>query len=184
MDEIRTDQPSLYDEDVVAWAEQQAAALRALGARPDLSTVLDWDNIIEEVESVGRSEISTVERALRLVLVHLIKHLSAPHQPPAQHWRSEIVAFQITGRVSYRPSMRRKINLDKVWRDAVVQAEAGRPARDVALHAGRPRRRELRHRSQPDTTRRVARLHAAGAAPALKWPPDRPPWTFRRAILT
>ncbi len=61
MDEIRTDQPSLYDEDVVAWAEQQAAALRALGARPDLSNALDWENVIEEVESVGLSEIRAFE---------------------------------------------------------------------------------------------------------------------------
>ncbi|KTS37383.1 hypothetical protein NS228_17105 [Methylobacterium indicum] len=138
MDEIRTDRPSLYDEDVVAWAEQQAAALRALGARPDLSNTLDWDNIIEEVESVGRSEVSTVESALRLVLVHLIKHLSAPHLPPSYHWRSEIVAFQITGRSSYRASMRRKIDLDKVWRDAVVQAEANLTAYHDAVVAGLP----------------------------------------------
>ncbi|BCM82048.1 DUF29 domain-containing protein [Methylobacterium indicum] len=138
MDEIRTDQPSLYDEDVVAWAEQQAAALRALGARPDLSNVLDWENVIEEVEAVGSSQVSAVESALRLVLVHLIKHLSAPHLPPSQHWRAEVVAFQITAQDSYRASMRRKIDLDKVWRNAVVQAEANLTAYHDAVVPGLP----------------------------------------------
>ncbi len=138
MDEIRTDRPSLYDEDVVAWAEQQAAALRALGARPDLSNALDWDNIIEEVESVGSSQVSAVESALRLALVHLIKHLSAPHLPPSQHWRAEVVAFQLTAQDGYRASMRQKIDLDKVWQGAVIQAEASLSAYHDALVAGLP----------------------------------------------
>ncbi|KMO38336.1 hypothetical protein VQ02_12010 [Methylobacterium variabile] len=138
MDESRSDRPSLYDEDVVAWAEQQAAALRALGARPELSNVLDWENIAEEVESVGSSQVSAVASTIRLVLVHLIKHLSAPHLPPAQHWRSEIVAFQLTGRAGYRASMRRKIDLDRIWRDAVIQAEANLAAYHDAPVAGLP----------------------------------------------
>ena len=47
------DRPSLYDDDIVTWAEEQAAALRALGARTDLSNAIDWENVAEEVESVG-----------------------------------------------------------------------------------------------------------------------------------
>ncbi|TNC08923.1 DUF29 domain-containing protein [Methylobacterium terricola] len=138
MDEIRTDQPSLYDEDVVAWAEQQAAALRALGERPDLSNVLDWDNIIEEVEAAGASQVSAVESALRLALLHLIKHLSAPHLPPSHHRRAEVVAFQLTAQDGYRASMRRRIDLDKVWRGAVIQAEESLSAYHDAPVAGLP----------------------------------------------
>jgi hypothetical protein len=37
------DQPSLYENDIVIWAEQQASALRALGLRPELSNALDWN---------------------------------------------------------------------------------------------------------------------------------------------
>ena len=47
---------SLYDDDIVSWAEQQAAALRELAAKPELSNVVDWENLIEEVETLGRSE--------------------------------------------------------------------------------------------------------------------------------
>ena len=49
------DQPSLYDDDTVTWADQQVAALRSLATRPELSNVLDWDNVAEEIEGVGRS---------------------------------------------------------------------------------------------------------------------------------
>ena len=72
------DQPSLYDDGAVAWAMEQAAAVRALGQRPELSNVLDWHNVVEEIESVGRSEIDRVESALSRVLIHILKHVSAP----------------------------------------------------------------------------------------------------------
>ncbi len=49
------DQPTLYDDDIVTWADEQVAALRALAARSDLSNAVDWENVIEEIESVGRS---------------------------------------------------------------------------------------------------------------------------------
>ena len=42
---------TLYEDDVIAWSEQQAALLRS--GRWDL---LDIDNIAEEIEDVGKSE--------------------------------------------------------------------------------------------------------------------------------
>ena len=44
----------LYDEDIVLWSEQQADLLRrhAAGERAN-SADLDWENIVEEIESVG-----------------------------------------------------------------------------------------------------------------------------------
>ena len=50
---------SLYDNDVYAWAEQQAAVLRGLAARRDLPNELDLANVIEGIEDVGRGELST-----------------------------------------------------------------------------------------------------------------------------
>ena len=55
----------LYDADVLEWSEHQARLLRQhAGGRPgnphksqgDFAEVPDWANIIEEVESVGRSQ--------------------------------------------------------------------------------------------------------------------------------
>ena len=50
-----TEPKTLYDEDFVAWAEQQAAALRA-AARGGSNQQLDWENLAEEIEDLGKSQ--------------------------------------------------------------------------------------------------------------------------------
>ena len=62
----------LYEQDFVRWAETQAAALRD-AARSGANLPLDWDNLIEEVESLGRSERRELERRLAAVLEPLLK---------------------------------------------------------------------------------------------------------------
>ncbi len=49
-----TDLKTLYDEDFVAWAEHQAEALRA-AARGGSNQALDWENLAEEIEDLGKS---------------------------------------------------------------------------------------------------------------------------------
>lgn len=118
------DQPSLYDDDIVTWAEQQAASLRALATRPDLSDALDWENIAEEIESLGRSQVQGVESALILVLVHVLKYLSAPTAQSTRSWRVEVVAYHATGRRNYRRSMRQRIDWQDLWTTAKANADA------------------------------------------------------------
>ncbi len=119
------DRPSLYDDDIVTWSEEQAAALRALGARGELSNAVDWENVAEEIESVGRSQIHAVEGHLVQLLSHLIKRLSAPSAPAQQKWRDEVVAFHSGANVRYGRSMRQRIDLDKCWRIAKSEAQFG-----------------------------------------------------------
>ena len=64
---------SLYEEDILIWSEQQAAALRKLAARRDLPNELDLENVAEEIEDVGKSELSKVEGFIRLILIDLVK---------------------------------------------------------------------------------------------------------------
>ena len=49
--------PDLYDTDILLWSEQQAELLRRRAAN-----ALDWDNLVEEVEAVGRSELHALSR--------------------------------------------------------------------------------------------------------------------------
>ena len=128
----------LYDDDIVTWSEHQAAALRALSAKPELSNAVDWANVIEEIESLGRSQISAVERKLTLVLVHLLKKLSAPDAPPVHFWRSEITTFQTAARKGYTRSMRQRIDWDDLWSTARRQAAADLVAYGDALVSGLP----------------------------------------------
>jgi hypothetical protein len=59
---------TLYDDDVIAWADQQVALLRA--GRWEL---LDIDNIAEEIKDVGKSERRELESRLAVLMSHLLK---------------------------------------------------------------------------------------------------------------
>jgi hypothetical protein len=122
---------SLYDEDILAWSEQQAAALRRLASDPGrLPNELDLEHVIEEIEDVGQSQRNAVESYARQIYVHLIKLASQPDAPAAKHWRAEIVAFHndLTSRVT--PSMRNRLDLDVAWRRALREAQARLEAAD------------------------------------------------------
>ena len=132
------DQPSHYEDDIVTWSEQQAAALRGLARRPELSNVLDWENVAEEIESVGRSHISAVEQKLLLTLIHVLKYLSAPSAQSTRSWRSEVFAFHAAARKAYTPAMKQRIDWDWMWKTACEQAEISLRLYDDRLAAGLP----------------------------------------------
>lgn len=74
--------PSLYEADFFAWTQQQAEALR----RRDWSA-LDIDNLVEEVDSLGRQERSELRELLTALLVSLAKWHYLPQQR-GRHGRS------------------------------------------------------------------------------------------------
>jgi hypothetical protein len=114
---------ALYDEDILLWSEQQAELIRRLGrTRGDLPNELDIDNIAEEIESVGRSELAAVESCLRLVMIHLIKIASVPGSPSVSHWRAEVLNFGADAVTRFAPSMAGQIDLARAWRLARRQA--------------------------------------------------------------
>ena len=83
----------LYEHDVLAWSQHQADLLRRLGRGERVNDV-DWTNVAEEIESVGLSELHSVESYLNLVIVHLLKLQAWPDSTAADHWHTEIVVFQ------------------------------------------------------------------------------------------
>ena len=113
---------TLYDDDILAWSEQQAEALRALArSRRDLPNELDFENIAEEIGDVGRSELHAVESSLRQILVRLIKLALQLQSDSVRHWRGEVVNWQDDIGSRFTPSMRQRLDLDKLWRQAVRQ---------------------------------------------------------------
>jgi hypothetical protein len=110
---------SLYDEDVYAWAEQQAAVLRALAARRDLPNELDLANVIEEIEDVGKGEFHAVESLIENILVHLVLLWADPDAPAARGWISEITAWNVALRRRISRSMRSRLGLESLWHDAL-----------------------------------------------------------------
>ena len=74
---------SLYATDIVAWADRQVEELRRL-ADAGVTNSVDWANVIEEIESVGRSEWSGVRSQLIHALSHIIKGLCDPRSSRAR----------------------------------------------------------------------------------------------------
>jgi hypothetical protein len=109
---------SLYDEDVLAWAEQQAAALRQLGSRRDLPNELDLSNVIEEIEDVGKSELHAVESLIENILIHLLLLWADPGAPATRGCVAEITAWDVVLRRRISSSMGAKLNFGSLWNDA------------------------------------------------------------------
>ena len=82
---------SLYDTDYLAWIEQQAAALRARGGG---ANALDYDNLAEEIEDLGKSEFNACQSFVERIIEHLLKLQFSSEVEPRAHWRGEILAFR------------------------------------------------------------------------------------------
>jgi hypothetical protein len=119
------DRRTSYDDDIYAWSQEQAAALRRLAeTRRDLPNELDLEHVAEEIEDVGKAELRTVESFLELMLRHLLKIASAPNARSVRHWRDEVELQRDALRADFRNSMRQLIELDRVWRAARARADA------------------------------------------------------------
>ena len=66
-------QPILYDTDFYQWTQTMALALRQ-GHWQDL----DIENLVEEIESLGRSEKRALKSRLEVLLMHLLKWAYQP----------------------------------------------------------------------------------------------------------
>ena len=119
--------PSLYEQDFYAWANEQAALLRA-GALSDA----DIEHIAEEIESMGRTEKRELASRLTVLLVHLLKwQFQAERQ--TNSWRStiRIQRIDLADLLADNPSLKAQLS-DTVaasYRKAAIMAagETGLP---------------------------------------------------------
>jgi hypothetical protein len=103
----------LYDADILLWSEQQAELLRRRRAN-----ALDWDNLVEEIDAVGRNELHAVMSHLRLALLHDLKAEAWPLSRDVDHWRAEARGHRIDARQHFTPSMAQRIDVEKLYRQA------------------------------------------------------------------
>jgi hypothetical protein len=111
----------LYDDDILAWSVQQADLLRrvAAGERVGGNSV-DWANVIEEIESVGRSDLHAVESLLTQAILHLLKAQAWPDSSAVPGWRAEAALFRRQAARRFTPSMRQKLDVATLYADAVA----------------------------------------------------------------
>lgn len=109
----------LYERDALLWSEQQAGLLRRLAAGERLNDAVDWPNVIEEVEALGRLELRACESLLLQAMLHLLKLHAWPSNAAGRHWQGEVdVALFEAGR-AFSPSMRQRIDIASLYAVAV-----------------------------------------------------------------
>jgi len=115
------DTRTLYDEDFVAWTKQQATALRT-AARSGTNQLLDWENLAEEVEDLGRSVRHELRSQLTRIQRHLIKLGLSPARNPRRGWRESVreARSQIEALLNENPSL--KSELDRFIAEQLAQA--------------------------------------------------------------
>ena len=101
---------SLYDSDLVAWSAEQARVLREAG-RQRINLPIDWENVAEEIESLGRSERRTLGSRIGTVIERLLKLEVSPATDPAAVWRDTIrrTRQEIAEILEESPSLRREV---------------------------------------------------------------------------
>ena len=120
---------TLYDEDLLAWAEQQVAHLRA--GHLDR---LDVEHLIDELEAMAGKLRRELKNRLRILLAHLLKWQVQPKRR-SRSWAATIAEQrdQIEALLEENPTLRQ--DLEDVARSAYPRA-----VRLAAIETGLPRR--------------------------------------------
>ena len=112
-----------YESDVVAWANEQAALIRA-----GHFDKLDLINIAEEIEDVGKSEQRELASRMAVLLAHILKWKFQP-QKRSVSWTLTIKEQRrlLVRRVQKTPSLSPILSdpewVDEIWVDAKALAE-------------------------------------------------------------
>jgi hypothetical protein len=114
-------QSQLYDKDFYAWANEQAALLRAgkLGEA-------DIEHIAEEIESMGKTEKRELVSRLTVLMLHLLKWKCQPGLR-GRSWRLTIEEqrFAVESHMADNPSLKSRVDeaVFEAYRGARLRAE-------------------------------------------------------------
>ena len=111
---------NLYETDYNQWIQETVQQLRSQNFND-----VDWDNLIEEIESMGRNDKRALISLLTRLLEHLLKlsYWESEKQLSGNHWAAEIVNFRslIHTRLEDSPSLRPQLEAiyDKAYPVAI-----------------------------------------------------------------
>ena len=110
-----------YEQDFYSWTHEQAELLRA-----GQFDSLDIPNLIEEIETMGRSEKRELESRLTVLLLHFLKWKYQEEVRRGRSWQLSIdeqrIQFEET--LNENPGLKPQLDeiLKKAYRLAVIQA--------------------------------------------------------------
>lgn len=111
-----------YEQDVVAWANEQAALLRA-----GKLSALDVEHIAQEIEDVGKAEQRELASRMAVLLSHLLKWQFQPDRRGAS-WRTtiriqrEAIARRLRKTPSLNPMLTDDDWIADMWGDGCQKA--------------------------------------------------------------
>lgn len=108
-----------YDTDFYAWTQEQGRLLReAAGGKVPPS--LDFANLAEEVESIGRRDVRDVKQHLRQVIASLLRYQFIPDADSDREFRSSILheRFRAEQILKDSPSLPARIDLAELYKRA------------------------------------------------------------------
>lgn len=121
-DVASSDSPTFYEMDYVRWIETTVEKLR----QGDYQQV-DWENLIDEIKDMARSERRSLKSNLIVVLLHLLKWQFQPERRSGS-WAGRIVEHRrrIQDAIAESPSLQPYLEeiFAEAYRAAVKQASA------------------------------------------------------------
>lgn len=117
---------SLYESDYLLWTQETIAKLKAR----DFDHV-DFENLIEEIEDLGRSYRDELESRLDVLLSHILKRLYVPLVNDYNGWERTIreQRKQIRRRLEKSPSLKNYLPevFDDIWQDVIKEVREDYP---------------------------------------------------------
>jgi hypothetical protein len=114
--ELEANRQSLYETDYLRWIETTVEKLQVR----DYSSV-DWENLIEEIADMGRSERKSLKSNLIVVLTHLLKWQYQPEFRSGS-WKGSIIEHRRRIREALKDSPSLKPYLQEVFAECYLDA--------------------------------------------------------------
>ncbi|WP_036485778.1 DUF29 domain-containing protein [Myxosarcina sp. GI1] len=112
----KTANQSLYDRDFCLWIEQTATKIRGR----DVNNI-DWENLLEEIEGMGKSEKNALESNLTILLMHLLKWKYQPDKR-FNSWAFTITEHKIRIKRAFKHSPSLKRYFEEVFAEFYADA--------------------------------------------------------------
>ena len=110
----KTNMNNLYETDFLEWTIQQAQALNEHNIQ-----ALDWDNLKEEIEDLGKEQLHAVSSWVKSLIEHKLKLDYSADSYPRNHWKTEINNFQDEIERRLTKTLLNKIDIDKEYERAI-----------------------------------------------------------------